>query len=249
VKVFGCRPLTDSAAGAGGRRPKVEFIINLKTAKTLGLEVPSGLVCHRRRGDRMTMPMNRRQLIALLGGAPATWPLAARAQQAAMPVVGYLDPSAPEPSIVAAFLKGLSAARALGLQTVVLNASTSSDIDMAFASLARERADALFIGPDAFFDSRRLQLAILAVRNATPTAYPDSESPRAGGLISYGTDVIDVYRQVGVYSGRILKGAKPADLPVEQVTKFELVINLITAKALGIDVPPSLIARADEVIE
>ena len=140
-------------------------------------------------------------------------------------------------------------ARVLSLQTMVLNASTVGEIDEAFASLVRERADALYIGSDAFFDTRRLQIALLAARNAIPTSAPDSESVRAGLLMSYGTDIVDVYRQVGVYAGRILKGAKPAELPVEQATKLELVINLVAAKAIGVDVPPSLLARADEVIE
>jgi putative ABC transport system substrate-binding protein len=141
------------------------------------------------------------------------------------------------------------AARVLSLQTLVLNASTVGEIDEAFATLAREGADALYIGSDAFFDTRRLQIALLAARNAIPTSVPDSESVRAGALMSYGTDIVDVYRQVGVYAGRILKGAKPAELPVEQATKLELVINLVAAKAIGVEVPPSLLARADEVIE
>jgi putative ABC transport system substrate-binding protein len=141
------------------------------------------------------------------------------------------------------------AARALNLQTLVLNASTSADIDHAFATLVRERADALYIAPDAFFDSRRLQIALLAARNAIPTRWPDPECSRAGVLMSYGTDISDVYRQVGVYAGRILKGAKPADLPVEQATKLELVINLVAARAIGVEVPPSLLTRVDEVVE
>jgi putative ABC transport system substrate-binding protein len=141
------------------------------------------------------------------------------------------------------------AARALSLETLVLNASTSGEIDEAFSALVRERADALFVGADAFFVSRRLQIAILAASHRIPTAHTDFDSPRAGGLVSYGTDIVDAYRQVGVYVGRILKGARPAELPVEQFTKFELAINLIAAKALGLNVPPALLARADEVIE
>jgi putative ABC transport system substrate-binding protein len=149
-----------------------------------------------------------------------------------------------------ATLQGIpEAARALSLETLVLNASTSGEIDEVFAAVVRQRADALFVGADAFFVSRRLQIAILAASHRIPTAYTDLESPRAGGLVGYGTDIVDAYRQVGAYVGRVLKGARPAELPVEQSTKFELIINLITAKALGLDVAPALIARADEVIE
>jgi putative ABC transport system substrate-binding protein len=142
-----------------------------------------------------------------------------------------------------------AAARVLGLQIAVLNASTAGEIDAVFASLARERADALLIGADPFFNSRRVQLATLAARHAIPSASGGRDGTEAGLLVSYGTSVADMYRRVGGYTGRILKGAKPADLPVEQPTKFELVINLQTARTLGIEVPPTLLARADEVIE
>jgi putative ABC transport system substrate-binding protein len=141
------------------------------------------------------------------------------------------------------------AARAIGLQLQVLNATTVGEIDAAFATLARERPDALFVAADTFFVSRRVQFANLAARDRIPATYPDRAAVAAGGLMSYGTNTADKYRQVGVYSGSILKGAKPADLPVVQSTKFELVINLSTAKALGIEVPPTLLAIADEVIE
>ena len=141
------------------------------------------------------------------------------------------------------------AARALGLQIQVLNASTSREIEAAFATLVRDRADALFVAPDGFFISRRVQFATLAARHGIPAAYSVREFVEAGGLMSYGTDILDMYRQVGVYTGQILKGAKPADLPVVQSTKFEFVINLQTARALGLEVPNSMQLLADEVIE
>jgi putative ABC transport system substrate-binding protein len=141
------------------------------------------------------------------------------------------------------------AARALGLQIQVLNASTSREIDAAFATFGHERPDALFIAQDALFASRRVQLANLASRHAIPASYGDREFAEAGGLMSYGSDVMDTYRQAGAYAGRILKGAKPADLPVVQSSKFELVINAQAARTLGLTVPPNLLARADEVIE
>jgi len=141
------------------------------------------------------------------------------------------------------------AARALGLQVQVLNASTSREIEAAFATLVRDRADALFVAPDGFFTSRRVQFATLAVRHAIPAAYSNRSYPEVGGLMSYGTDILDYYRQAGIYTGQILKGAKPADLPVLQSTKFELVINMQTARALGLNVPNSLQLLADEVIE
>jgi putative ABC transport system substrate-binding protein len=141
------------------------------------------------------------------------------------------------------------AARAIGLQIQILNASTIGEIDAAFASLARERLDALFVAPEAFFTIRRVQFVTLTSRDRVPAAYANRDMVAAGGLMSYGTDFADTYRQVGVYTGSILKGAKPADLPVVQSTKFEFVINLQTARALGIEVPPGLLATADEVIE
>src|SRR5215471_18410042 len=338
----------------------------------------------RRRGDRMIAKMERRSFITLLGSAAATWPLAARAQQAAMPVVGLVGGGGGDVSTryVTAFHKGLNeagtiegqnarveyhwlegkydrlpslmadlvrrrvaviatpgsnpaslaakvatatipivfgvgedpvklglvaslarpggnatginifnveiaakrlgllhelvpkavrlavlvnpanassaestlryvpeAARVIGLQSQVFNASSGDEIDAAFATLVRERADALFVAADAFFNSRRVQFATLTARDRIPAAYADREIVEAGGLMSYGTDFMDMFRQVGVYVGRILKGAKPSDLPVVQATKFALVINLRTAKALGLDVPATVLARADEVIE
>ena len=141
------------------------------------------------------------------------------------------------------------AARALGLQIQVYNASTSREINAAFANLVRERPDALFVGLDPFFTSRRVQLILLATRHAIPATFSGRQYPEIGGLMSYGSNLADAFRQVGVYAGRILKGAKPADLPVVQSSKFELVINAETARMLGLAVPSQLLARADEVIE
>jgi putative ABC transport system substrate-binding protein len=327
--------------------------------------------------------MKRREFITLLGGATAAWPLAARAQQPAMPVIGFLNPTSPDTiadrlrkfhlglketgyiwgenvaieyrwaegqndrlpdlaaelvrrqvSVIAAFapatvfavkaatttipivfiatedpvrlglvnslarpggnatginiftrevaakrlqiLRELlptatrvavlvnpadaenaettmkevaAAARAIGLQILVFNASTSREIDAAFTTLMRERPDALFLGGDPFFTSRRVQLANLAARHVLPMISATRELVEAGALISYGSNIPEAWREVGVYVGRILKGAKPADLPVLQVTKIELVINTQTARILGLAVPPTLLARADEVIE
>jgi putative ABC transport system substrate-binding protein len=326
--------------------------------------------------------MKRREFITLLGGAAAGWPLAARAQQPALPVIAFLNGSGPDPSFETAFRKGLgetgyvegqnvlveyhwlagdyervpavvadlvrrhvaviaapgfapaavaakaatqtipivfavvedpvnlglvaslarpggnatginffnaevtakrldllhalmphaariavlanpangpsvetalkqvdTAARALGLQINVFKAVVSSEIDAAFAAIAREHSDALFVLGDGFFHGRRVQLATLAIRDRIPSCYTAREYVEAGGLMSYAANLSDVNRQAGVYCGSILKGAKPADLPVIQSTKFEFVINLQTAKTLGIDVPPTLLALADEVIE
>jgi ABC-type uncharacterized transport system substrate-binding protein len=327
--------------------------------------------------------VKRREFITLLGGAAATWPLAARAQQPAMPVVGYLYSGTPESSerFVAAFRAGLNevgffegrnvaiefrwaqndpgrlpelaadlvrrqvaviatpgstpatlaakaatmtipivfysggdpvrlglvasfnlpggnltgitsmnaelgskrlgllhellpgaarfavlvqsnsplteafvaevraAAAALGLHVEVLSASDNRDIDLAFTSLVQKRADALLVSSDVLFTSRRVQLVTLAVHHRVPAIYPFREDAEAGGLMSYGSSVIDPSRQVGIYTGRILRGEKPADLPVMRSIKFEFVINLQVAKLLDLTVPPTLLARADEVIE
>jgi hypothetical protein len=233
--------------------------------------------------------MRRREFIKVIGGATATaWPLAARAQQPAMPVIGLLHPASPDTFAFAGRLRGLrqglkdtgyvegenvaieyrwaenqsnrlpelsmlrdleSAARAMGLQIRILNVSTSREINAAFASFVRDRPDALFVGGDLFFTSRRVQFVNLASRHAVPAAYSVRDFAEAGGLMSYGPDVTDAWRQVGVYTGRILKGAKPSDLPVMQASKFELVINSETTRMLGLTVPPQLLARADEVIE
>jgi putative ABC transport system substrate-binding protein len=142
-----------------------------------------------------------------------------------------------------------AAAGAIGLQIQVLKASTIGEIDTAFATLAQDRADALFVTPDAFFNSRRVQLAILAARHTLPAAFGQRDFVEVGGLMSYGTNLADARRQIGAYTGRILKGVKPADLPVVQSSAFELVINLATVRALGLTASPNLLARADEVIE
>ena len=326
--------------------------------------------------------MRRREFITLLGGAAAAWPLAARAQQPAMPVIGFLDPRSPDgvTDRLRAFREGLkdsgyverenvaieyrwaenqldrlpelaaelvrrqvaviaatstysafaanaattttpivflvgedpvrlglvaslarpggnltginnftgeltvkrlellremvpgaariavlvnpaniaiettlrdaaAAARVMGLQIQVLNASTSREIDAAFATFVRERPDAVFVSLDVFFISRRAQLVNLASRHALPATYPLREFAEVGGLMSYGTNIADTFRHIGVYAGRILKGAKPADLPVVQSTKFDLVINAWSARMLGLTVPTTLLASADEVIE
>jgi putative tryptophan/tyrosine transport system substrate-binding protein len=142
-----------------------------------------------------------------------------------------------------------AAARAMGLQIQVLNASTSREIDAAFATFVHERPDAVFVGIDVFFNVRRAQLVNLASRHAVPASFVNRDFAEIGGLMSYGSNIADSWRQVGFYTGQILKGAKPADLPVMQSTKFELVINHQTARMLGLTVPPTLLATADEVIE
>jgi putative ABC transport system substrate-binding protein len=167
---------------------------------------------------------------------------------AATRVAVLLNPA--ETAIAAANLRDVEvAARAMGLQIHVLNASTINEIDAAFATLARERADALFISSGPFFTSRRVQLAHGATRHAVPAIHGSRLYPEVGGLMSYGASLPDAHRQAGVYTGRILKGANPADLPVVQSSKFELVINAHTARMLGLTVPPTLLATADEVIE
>jgi putative tryptophan/tyrosine transport system substrate-binding protein len=154
------------------------------------------------------------------------------------------------PFITESFVTELqTAASAVGRQIEVVTASRNADIDTAFATLVKKRADALLISPDALFVARRVQLIMLAVRHTLPALYHRRELAEAGGLMSYGSDLSDQYRQTGLYVGRILKGEKPAEMPVQLPTKFELVINLQTAKTIGLDVPPTLLARADEVIE
>jgi putative ABC transport system substrate-binding protein len=142
-----------------------------------------------------------------------------------------------------------AAASAISIDVEVIRANDTPGIDAAFAALVRNKTDALVVGADPFFFSRRAQLATLATRHAIPAIYTVREFAEAGGLMSYGTSLNDTFRHIGAYAGRILKGAKPTDLPVVQSTKFDFVINSTTAKALGLDVPPTLLARADEVIE
>jgi putative ABC transport system substrate-binding protein len=161
---------------------------------------------------------------------------------------GFLaDPASPPTQSALPDLQ--TAARTLGLELVVVNARTASDIAMAFASFSQQRVGAFLVGNSAFFSRRLEQLAALAARHALPAIYPYREYAVAGGLMSYGSSLDYMYHQVGIYTGRILKGAKPADLPVQQPTKFELVINLKTAKALGLTIPETLLATADEVIQ
>src|SRR5262245_34848496 len=160
-------------------------------------------------------------------------------------LVNPANPVTAEPTV-----RGVeTAARAMGLQIQVLNASNNREIDADFSSFARDRPDALYIGAEQLFTLRSVQLVQLAARLAIPAIYSGRQFTNCGGLMSYAADITDAYRQVGVYTGRILKGAKPADLPVVQSTKFELIINHQTARMLGLEVPPSLLARADEVIE
>jgi putative ABC transport system substrate-binding protein len=153
------------------------------------------------------------------------------------------------PNTEATLRDAKEAALSIGLQINVLNATTIGGIDAAFATLASDRPDALFVAPDAFFASHRVQLANLAAQEGIPTIYSNRDYVTVGGLMSYGTDFATTCRQVGVYTGNILKGAKPVDLPVEQSTKFEFVINLKAARALGIKVTPGLLATAEEVID
>ena len=163
-------------------------------------------------------------------------------------VIGYL--ANPKSAATAPETKELhEAARALGVELRVLNAANESEIDTAFATLAKERSVSVGVSSDNLFTDRPVRLAALAARHAIPAICPYREFAAAGGLMSYGTDLADAYRVVGAYAGRILKGAKPTDLPVHQAVKVQLVINLKTAKALGLTVPPTLLARADEVIE
>jgi putative ABC transport system substrate-binding protein len=165
----------------------------------------------------------------------------------AVTIMALFDPS--DPVVVLDRESLLAASKTFGLQLRFANAGTVRELEAAFETLDRDRPDGLIVGANPFFTPQRDRIVGLAARHTIPTMYPFREFPAAGGLISYGTRLADAYRQVGIYAGKILKGERPADLPVVQPTKFELVINLKTAKTLGIDVPPTLLAIADEVIE
>jgi putative ABC transport system substrate-binding protein len=165
----------------------------------------------------------------------------------AVTIMTLFDPS--DPAVVLDREDAQAASKTLGLQLRFANVGTVSELEAAFETVDRDRPDGLFVGSNPFFIFHREQIVGLAARHTIPTIYSQREFPAAGGLISYGTRLADTYRQVGIYTGRILKGERPADLPVVQPTKFELVINLKTAKTLGIEVPPTLLATADEVIE
>jgi putative tryptophan/tyrosine transport system substrate-binding protein len=165
----------------------------------------------------------------------------------AVTIMALFDPS--DPGVVVDREAAQAASKTLGLQLRFANAGTASELEAAFETIDRDRPDGLFVGSNPFFNRQRDQLVGLAARHAIPTIYGVGDFPAAGGLISYGTRLADTYHQVGIYAGKILKGERPADLPVVQPTKFELVINLKTAKTLGLDVPPTLLAIADEVIE
>ena len=225
-------------------------------------------------GGEPMLDLRRRQFITLMGGA-AAWPLAARAQQAAMPVIGFLHPASPDANAdrVRAFRLGLRDAGMVESHNVAIEYRwANNQIDRlpemaeelvgrqvaaiiaisypaAFALFGPKRPDALFVGSATFLMDRRVQLALLAAAHKIPATCPWRDFVEAGGLISYGASLRDAYSQTGIYAARILKGAKPAELPVMQSTRFELVINAQTARILGLTVPQTLLATADEVIE
>jgi putative ABC transport system substrate-binding protein len=183
----------------------------------------------------LTAPLGQKRLELLRELSP-------KAAVTAMLVNPFSPDAAPE-------IKDVQAtAQAIGMKLQMFNASTPSEINSALTAIAEKRPDALLVGSDPFFLIRREEMVALVAHLAIPAIYPFREFVEAGGLISYGTNIANLYRQVGIYAGRILKGSKPADLPVMQPTRFELVINLRTAKALGFDIPPMLHARSDEVI-
>jgi putative ABC transport system substrate-binding protein len=165
----------------------------------------------------------------------------------ATPIAALINPAHPNADAQSAAMQ--AAARTLGLELHLLHASTEGDFDTVFATLLQLRAGGLVILTDPFFNTRIEQLAALVVRHAVPTIYQQRNFAAAGGLLSYGSSFTDLWRVIGVYAGRILKGEKPADLPVQQSTKVELIINMKAAKTLGLEIPPALLARADEVVE
>jgi putative ABC transport system substrate-binding protein len=219
---------------------KFEFVINLNAAKALGLEVPESLLA----------TVGNLTGVNLLAGELAAKRLELLREMvpAATRVAVLVNPA--NATTAESTLKDVAiAGRAMGLQIRVLETSTSREIDAAFDTFVRERPDALFVNPDPFFLSRRVQLVHLASRHAIPASYGAREYAEIGGLMSYGPGLVDAYRQVGVYTGRILKGEKPADLPVVQSSKFALAINAQIARMLGLTVPDKLLVAADEVIE
>jgi putative tryptophan/tyrosine transport system substrate-binding protein len=229
----------------------------------------------------MTTIIARRKLLAAFGGAAFGWPLAARAQQPAMPVVGFVNGGSPIARHAAAFRKGLSeagyvegqnvaitimlnpdsissqrlaasaaaAAQKFAVEVVAMPAREPAEIATALAALAGERGDGLIVPPDPATNTHRKAIVELAAAHRLPAIYGLRSATAEGGLMSYGVDLSDLFRKAAVYADRILKGEKPADLPVQQPTRFEMVVNLRAAKALGLEIPPTLLALADEVIE
>jgi putative ABC transport system substrate-binding protein len=211
--------------------------------------------------------MRRRAFTTLLGGAAINHPggnltgLTYLTESLEAKRIGLLHELVPKAQAIAVMFdpnipgselqakEAQAAAAQIGVQSIVLSSNSEREFDQVFATLARERVGALLIGSSSYFNNRRVELIVLAARHQIPTIYEFREFADAGGLLSYGPSLTDGYHQVGVYAGRILKGTRPSDLPVVQPTRFELVINLKTAKALGLDVPPTLLARADDVIE
>jgi putative tryptophan/tyrosine transport system substrate-binding protein len=193
--------------------------------------------------------MKRREFIALLGGAAAAWPLGARAQQPAMPVIGFMSARSPEDSVhlLEAFRREV--APSVGVEVSPVNIRDAGEIERAVAAFARSPNGGLIVTGSALAQRHRNLIITLAARHKLPAVYFERFFVTGGGLISYGPDLVDQYRRAAGYVDRILRGEKPADLPVQAPTKYETVINLKTANALGLEIPPTVLARADEVIE